>query len=336
MHSEFEEFFVVLTEVPAVVLHFLAEYVKLIGVLVLRVAGEELTTLRLSECHEFGSNGTRQFARLAKKHAPDVVGDERPTLLALLHLHYVGECHVLNVLAERRYQRRITHLGPYVCYLVEEFYHQLVLSEFGQVVFFLVFVDGFEVALEVGHERTHHAAGQTGSDEERVHETVSLRDVVAEEVVHHLLDECAHFHVRAHVDFLNVESCVLQHRLNGEDVHMASTPRERLHAYVHVVATSLADFQYGCHSEARTSVRVVFYYDVLVILDAFYNLAEFYGTADARHVLDAYFVRAGVDELLGEVYVVFNSVDGAFGDAEAALRNHVCAVGACSLVCVTD
>ena len=54
---------------------------------------------------------------------------------------------------------------------------------------------------------------------------------------------------------------------------------------------------------------MVFNYDVLVILDALYNLAELHGTADSRHVLDTDFVRAGVDELLGEVYVVFNGVD---------------------------
>ena len=65
MHSEFEEFLVVLTEVPAVVLHFLAEYVQLIGIFVLFL-GEALagSVLRLMNAPEDIIGGATTYLRL--------------------------------------------------------------------------------------------------------------------------------------------------------------------------------------------------------------------------------------------------------------------------------
>ena len=265
---------------------------------------------------------------LAKNHVPNGVGNHAPTSLAFLHLHHVHQGEVLHILRERSHQARITYLWPNVGHFVEEFDEQVIGSQFWLTVLHLPLVQRLEVVLQVCHQRTHHAAGQTGLDEQRVVDVVEVGNVVAEEVVTHLLNHGAHLHVGSHVDFLHLETCVLQHLLHSDDVGVACTPREGRHTCIHIVATSVADFKDGSHVEARTSVRVVLDDDVLLqVLDALHNLAERYRTADTSHVLQADFVGTCLDELLGEVHVVFYGVDRGVGDAERSLSNHASLLG---------
>ena len=331
MHGEFEEFFVVLTEIPTVLLHFLAELVELVGEVRLWVLCLKLTTLFLGHLHELRRNGARQLTSLAENHVPDGVGNHAPTLLALFHLHHVHQGEVLHILGEWSYQAGITHLWPYVSHFVEELDEQVVGSQLRLTVLHLPLVQRLEVVLQVGHQRTHHAAWKTWLHEQRVVDVVEVGDIVAEEVIAHLLNLSAHLHVGSHVDFLHLEASVLQHLLHGDDVSVTSTPREWRHTSVDVVTTSVADFEDGSHVEARASVRVVLNHDVLLqVLDASHNLAERYRTADTCHVFQTDFVSTGIDKLLGEVHVVFNSVDRGVGDAERSLGNHA------SLLCILD
>ena len=68
--------------------------------------------------------------------------------------------------------------------------------------------------------------------------------------------------------------------------------------------------------------------DVLLVgLDAGYNLAEAIGTTDAGHVLQTDFVGTSLDELLGEVDIVFNGMNRRESDAKGGLCNHACLLG---------
>ena len=183
------------------------------------------------------------------------------------------------------------------------------------------------VSRSAGHQRTHHAARQTRTDEQGVHQTVARRDVQAQEVIHELLDEGTHFHVGLHVDFGHLIAGVLQHGLHAEQIGMTRTPRQRLHTHVDVVASGFADGQDAGHVEAGARMAVILDGDVLNLLDAGHNLAQRHGASDARHVLDADFVGTGLDELLGHVDVVFHRVYRRVGDTERALRNHAGLVG---------
>ena len=60
----------------------------------------------------------------------------------------------------------------------------------------------------------------------------------------------------------------------------------------------------------------------ILVLDHLGELAEERRLADARHVLEADFLSAGSDELVGNAHIVFERVYGRVGDAECALRSH--------------
>ena len=45
-----------------------------------------------------------------------------------------------------------------------------------------------------------------------------------EEIIHKLLYKCTYFHVRFHIDFGNLETCIFQHGLHAEQVGMSRTP----------------------------------------------------------------------------------------------------------------
>ena len=141
VHCQLEQLLLVLAKFPIVVRHFFAEDIESVRIGVLRIAGKELTALLLRLFDEFRRQFARQLARLAQHHVPDVVGNHRPALLALLHLHDVHKCHVLNVLAKRRNQAWIAHHRPDVSYFVKKLDQELVLRHERQVVFGLVFID---------------------------------------------------------------------------------------------------------------------------------------------------------------------------------------------------
>ena len=224
VHSIFEEFLVVFSKIPSLFFHLLAIYIEVVGIVFLRVIGLELTSFRLCHIHEHLVHRSCEFARLAENHVPYIVGYERPALLSFLHLHDIHQCEVLDILGERCHEARVTHLGPDVRHFVEELDEELVGGQFGLIVFHLPFVQRPEVVLKVSHERSHHASGQSRLDEERVVEVVLRGDIVAEEVVHHLLNLCTHLHVSLHIDVLDLESCILEHLLHCDDVSVSGAP----------------------------------------------------------------------------------------------------------------
>ena len=104
---------------------------------------------------------------------------------------------------------------------------------------------------------------------------------------------------------------------------MAGAPGERRHSHVHIVASVLADLQYGSHIEARTCVRVILNRDVRSnFLYSAHNLAKAVRTSDARHILQTYFICSRFYELFRQADVIFHSVNRGVGDAEAGLGNH--------------
>ena len=224
MHGEFEEFFVVLTELPPILIHLLAELVEFVGIVALRIIGLKLAPFGLGHLDEFGSYRAGELTALAQDHVPDIVGYHAPASLALLHLHHVHQREVLDILAEWGDEAGITHLGPYVCHLIKELDEELVCGEFGLLVLDLPLVERLEIVFKVGHERAHHATWQTWLDEERVVDMVEGWDIVAKEVVIHLLYLCANLHISLHVDVLDLETSILEHLLYGDDISMTRSP----------------------------------------------------------------------------------------------------------------
>ena len=224
MHGILKEFLIILSEFPLVFFHQLAVLIKRIGIIVLRVAVEEFTSLTFRLFHDFGRKLTRQFTGFAQQHIPNIVGYHAPTFLAFLHSHHVHHGQVLYILAERGYQRRVTYTRPYVSHFVEEFNQQFVLLHKRQVTFSLILVDRFQIGLQVRHQAAHHAARKSRTNQQRVHQTVLRADVQAEEIIHKLLYQGANLHVGFHIDLRYLETGVFQHGLHAKQVGMSGTP----------------------------------------------------------------------------------------------------------------
>ena len=328
VHGQLEELLVVLAFVPAFVLHDLAELVEFVGIVALRVGGCELASLLLGEGHDFGGHFAWELAALAQDHAPDGVVHHRVAGLAHRLGQQVHQGDVLRVLAEGRDEWGIAHLGPHVGHLVEELHQELVFAIGLKTLVLAVHVDGLHDAREVGHHRAHHAARQSAAQQERAHQLVARVHEVAQEVVDELLRQLARLHVGLHVDFGHLETGVLQHGLDGDDVGVHLAPRQGLDGRVDDVGTCLADLQDAGHREARTAVAMILDDDVGVLgLDVLHQQAEEVGASDACHVLEADFGCAGLDELVGDVGIIDDGMDGRVGDAERGLRNHACLLG---------
>ena len=269
MHGVFKEFLFVFAYRPSVGTHLLAVDIEVVGIVELGVGGHELTALLCSDGNDFGVDVSGKLTGLAENHVPDVVGNHGPPPTALLHLHDIGEGKVLHILTEGGNECGISHLRPYVGHLIEEFHKELVGGEFGLTVLLLPFVQACQVVLKVGHQRPHHASGQSGLDEQRIVQVVEGGDIVSEEVVAHFLNEGACLHVCLHVDFLHLETGILEHLLHGNDIGVSGSPRKGTHAHVHIVAPVFADLEYGGHAESGAGMSVILYGDIGVLgLDA--------------------------------------------------------------------
>ena len=323
-----------MSRVPAFFGHHLAVFVQFVRIVGLRVGVGELPSLRFGQCLQFRCHFARQASGLAQNHVPDVVGNHAPAFFAFLHLDDVHQGQVFHILAERSHEAGVSHLGPDVGHFVEQLDEQFVLRQFGLPVFGLPFVERLQVGLQVGHERTHHAARQSRGDKQGVVDAVERIAVESEEVVHHFLYLRAYLHVGRHIDFFHLEACVFQHGLHGQDVGVSRTPCQRGYGRIHVVASVLAYFEDGSHVETRSRMGMVLHNDVfLVSLDARTDFTEGFGAADARHVLQADFVASQIDKLPGHVHVVVHRVDGRVGDTKAALRNHAGFLGVADAGC---
>ena len=139
-------------------------------------------------------------------------------------MHHVHQRHVLDVLAERSHQRRITQLGPYIFHFIEKHYQQVVYAEFGLVLAFQYHVDTGVHAFQVCHHGTHHTARKSALQEQGRHMLVGGVDKVTEEVVYEFLRHGTCFHIGFHVDVGHLEAFIAQHGLYGNNVRMHLSP----------------------------------------------------------------------------------------------------------------
>ena len=328
MHRELEEFLLVLTFVPALFLHHLTEFRKLVRVHLLRVAGVELHAFLLGELYDLRSELSREAAHLAEDHVPGVLVDRGPARLAVQKVQEVHQRGVLRVLAERSHKWRESETRPDIFNLLEQLDHQGVEADLRTAVSPFGGVDSALEALEVGHHRAHHSARKAAAHEQRAHLGVGRVDPVAEEVVDKLLREAAHLHVCVHIQILHKESVGLQHLPDGDHVRMDLAPGERLDGHVQDIGSGAGHLQHRGRGEARSRVAVVLDKNMRVfLLDVACELAEEGRTADSRHILEADLVGSIFNDLVDDAHVIFNSVDRGVGDGEGNLRDHSAFLG---------
>ena len=166
VHSQLEEFLVVLSVVPAILIHLLLEAIKRIGDKGMWIGIGKLTTLLLSQFDEFRSDSARHLAALAENHTPDGVVHHHIATLALLHSQQVHQGYVLGVLRERCHQWGITYAGPYILYLVKQLHQHVIHRECGLALLLTQLVNHGLDRTEVGHHRTHHTTRQTTAQQE--------------------------------------------------------------------------------------------------------------------------------------------------------------------------
>ncbi len=126
MHGEFEEFLIVLTIIPTILVHLLAEVVESRFKQRVRIDIRELTALLLGKFLQFRSDLTWHLTTLTEDHTPHIVVHHHETALALLHGEEVHQSDVLCILRERSHEWWITDTRPYISHLVEELDEQIV------------------------------------------------------------------------------------------------------------------------------------------------------------------------------------------------------------------
>ena len=157
---------------------------------------------------------------------------------------------------------------------------------------------------------------------------IEFGNIITQEVVIHLLNECTCLHVCLHIDFLHLETCILEHLLNGNDVGMTSSPRKRRHGGVYIITSSLGNLKNGSHAEAWSGMTVILNHDVLLVsLDTFHYLAQRYGTADACHILQADFICSCINKGLGQIDIILHCMNGAVSDTQSGLGYHASFLG---------
>ena len=85
VHSELEEFLVVLTVIPTVLVHLLLEVVEGVGEQCVRIYVGKLAALLLGELYEFWVDSSRNLTALTENHTPHRVVHHYEAALALLH-----------------------------------------------------------------------------------------------------------------------------------------------------------------------------------------------------------------------------------------------------------
>ena len=151
MHSELEEFFVVLTALPSVLCHLLAEVVESVCEKCVSVYVCELTALLLCKFNKLRIDSSRNLTRLAENHTPHRVVHHYEASLALLESEKVHEGDVLHVLRERSNQWRITYARPYILHLIEELDEKVVHRELLKTVLLAYVINSSAHTAKVGH-----------------------------------------------------------------------------------------------------------------------------------------------------------------------------------------
>ena len=325
MHSELEEFLVVLSALPTEFLHLLNIVRQHIRIERLRVARVELHAFLFGEFDDFGCQFARQFARLAENHTPHRGVHTGERFFAHRLREQVHQSGVLHVLREWRYETRRTEHRPYTLHFLEEFNQQFVLAEGFLATLDKVGVDSGVHTLEVRHQRAHHTARQTAADKQRGHLGVAGVDPIAEEVVDKRLRQAARLHIGFHIDVLYKEACVAEHRLDGDHIGMHHTPTERLHSHIEHVNTRLGNLEHRSHRETGTRMSVILENDAGVFLfDSRNNFAQHSGATDTCHILETDFLCTALDELLGKIDVILHGMHLGIGDTHRGLGSHTC------------
>ena len=85
VHGELEEFLIVLTILPTVLVHLLLEVVECISKQCVGINICKLTTLLLGKLYEFRINLPRNLTTLTENHTPHRIVHHHEAALALLH-----------------------------------------------------------------------------------------------------------------------------------------------------------------------------------------------------------------------------------------------------------
>ncbi len=112
MHGQFKEFLFILACIPSVFLHFSPVDRKLVGIGILRIARIKFLSHFFGQTDYLFSQLTRKLSGFPKYHVPGIVVYHPVSLLAAGQLKYIHQGHVLHILAERSYQRRIPKHRP--------------------------------------------------------------------------------------------------------------------------------------------------------------------------------------------------------------------------------
>ena len=98
MHSQFKEFLIVLTALPTIVFHLLAESIKCIVKQCMWIDIGKFAFLLDSEFFQFGCDLSRNLSALAEYHAPHGIVHHHIASLALLYRQQVHQGNILGVL----------------------------------------------------------------------------------------------------------------------------------------------------------------------------------------------------------------------------------------------
>ena len=165
VHGQFKQFFIVLSAIPSVVGHLLAERIKRIGYERVRVGIGKLTFLLGSQLTEQRVYLTRHGTALAKNHTPHRVVHHYKSALALCHSEQIHQRDVLDILRERRDKWRISYTRPYIFHFLKQFYQHVVHGQLGLALALQYSVDYVAYAAKVGHHRAHHTAWQSTTEQ---------------------------------------------------------------------------------------------------------------------------------------------------------------------------
>ena len=245
VHSEFEEFLLILTFVPTFVFHHLTEFREFVRIHVLRVAGIEFQVLFFGQVNDFRRKFSRELAHAAENHVPSVFVDSGPSRFAVEHVHQVHERSILHILAERCNKWWITKSWPYILDFIEELDHQCIQAYFRTSMSTLGSIDSSLEAFKIGHHGAHHSSRKAAAYEQGRHKFVGRVNPISEEVIDELLSKTAHFHIGVHVQILNEEAVGTHHFTDGDNVRMNLAPRQRLYRNIQIISTCTCYFQHG-------------------------------------------------------------------------------------------
>ena len=104
---------------------------------------------------------------------------------------------------------------------------------------------------------------------------------------------------------------------------MHFAPRHRLHRHINDVGTIFANLKNRSHRQSRPAMTMILdQYIRMFLLDGPDQLSQHPGTANACHILQAYFRCTGLNQLIGNSGIILNGMYRRIGDAKGCLRNH--------------